>query len=57
MSFEGETSPRVERRKVSDAPPFEHTVEDDDAADLGMILGSTRLGKSFVDILHSQAWV
>jgi len=57
MSVEGETSPRVERRKVSDAPPFEHTVEDDDAADLGMILGSTRLGKSFIDILHSQAWV
>lgn len=39
MSFKGETSPRIGRRSVSVTPPFEHTVEDDDAADLGIISG------------------
>lgn len=35
MSFEA----KVEKRRVSDAPPFEPSVEDDDATDLGMTLG------------------
>ena len=32
MLFQSE---KVEGREASDAPPFEHTVEDDDAAELG----------------------
>ena len=37
MSFPRETPPKFEGRMV-DTPPFEHTVEDDDTADLGTIL-------------------
>ena len=39
MSSEGDTSPKAEDRNVFDAPPFEHTVEDDDTADLGKMMG------------------
>ncbi len=39
MSTGSETSGKIEERRVFDAPPFEHTVEDDDAADLGTSLG------------------
>ena len=31
-------SEKVERRDASDAPPFEHIVEDEDAAELGTTL-------------------
>ena len=37
MSSEDDTSPKVGDYKVVDALPYEHTVVEDDAADLGKI--------------------